>query len=316
MPIKIYVDGQEGTTGLQIQDYLSKRTDLIVLKIDSKKRKDIAARKELLNEADLVFLCLPDTAAKEAVSLIENNHTKVVDASTAHRTNKNWVYGLPELGNGQRERIANASRVANPGCHATGFILLIHPLIQMGILPKDYPVNCTSITGYSGGGRKLISRYESAENPAQTMDSPKPYGLKLHHKHLPEMTVMSGLESPPIFLPVVANYYKGMAVSVPLSAQRLLKKMSAEEIHRHMSDYYAGERFIHIMAYEDDSLLDDSNYLNIEACNDTNNVGIFVFGNEEQILLVARFDNLGKGASGAAVQNMNLMLGLEEDLGL
>ena len=315
MSYKIYVDGQEGTTGLQILDYLSKRTDLQLLKIDSDKRKDISARKELLNDADLAFLCLPDAAAVEAVSLIDNKHTKVIDASTAHRTNRNWVYGLPELGNGQRERIAASTRVANPGCHATGFILLINPLLKMSILPKDYPVSCTSITGYSGGGRKLIAKYQQSE-ASQNMGSPKPYGLKLQHKHLPEMTAVSGLNFPPVFLPVVSNYYKGMAVSIPLAADRLSRKTSVKDIQKIMSDFYADEKYVNVMPYEDDSLLEDGSYLNVEACNDTNNVDIFVFGHEEQILLVARFDNLGKGASGAAVQNMNLMLGLEESLGL
>ncbi len=315
MAFKIYVDGQEGTTGLQIQDYLAQRNDLSLLKIDYEKRKDLAARKELLNEADLVFLCLPDAAAIESVSLIENNHTKVIDASTAHRTNKAWAYGLPELGNGQRERIKNSTRVANPGCHATGFILLINPLIKMGILPKDYPLSCTSITGYSGGGRKLIEKYQQADK-SRDIDSPKPYGLKLQHKHLPEMKALTGLDNPPVFLPVVANYYKGMAVSIPLSMDRLLQKTSAGEIQKQMSDFYAGEKFINVMPHEDDSLLEDGNYFNVEARNGTNNVDIFIFGHEDQTILISRFDNLGKGASGAAVQNMNLMLGLDESLGV
>ena len=315
MSFKIYVDGQEGTTGLQIQDYLAQRNDLKLLKIDPEKRKDIAARKELLNEADLVFLCLPDAAAKESVSLIENNHTKVVDASTAHRINKDWVYGLPELGNGQRERITRSNRVANPGCHSTGFILLVNPLVKMGILPKDYPVSCTSITGYSGGGRKLIEKYQEVKK-SQSIDSPKPYGLKLQHKHLREMTALTGLDNPPVFLPIVANYYKGMAVSVPLVMDKLIEKTKAEDIQKRLSDFYAGEKFVTVMPYEDDSLLEEGNFFNVEACNDTNNVDIFVFGHEEQVLLIARFDNLGKGASGAAVQNMNLMLGLGESTGL
>ena len=315
MSFKIYVDGQEGTTGLQIQEYLTHRSDLELLIIDYERRKDTAARRELLNEADLVFLCLPDAAALEAVSLIENNHTKVIDASTAHRTNKDWVYGLPELGRGQRERIQKAVRVANPGCHATGFILLVHPLIQLGILPKGYPISCTSITGYSGGGKKLIAKYREAE-ASGILDSPRPYGLKLMHKHLPEMTAQTGLAYPPVFLPIVANYYKGMTVTVPLVTDQLIGKENAREIQKRLSYYYAGERFIQVMPYEGDSLLEDNNYFNGEACNNTNNVEIFVFGHEDQALLAARFDNLGKGASGAAIQNMNLMLGLEEGLGL
>jgi len=315
MAYKIFVDGQEGTTGLKIQEYLSQRTDLEVIKIDYDKRKDISERKTLLNEADLVFLCLPDAAAKESVSLIENSHTKVIDASTAHRTAQDWVYGLPELSGEQRERIKNSARVANPGCHATGFILAVYPLIQSGILPKDYPVSCTSITGYSGGGKKLISKYEDESAP-QDINSPKPYGLTLQHKHLPEMKAVTGLDYPPVFMPVVADYYQGMAVSVPLVSRMLSKKMNAFDIHQLLSEYYHGEHFIRIMPYNDDSLLDEGSYYNPEACNDTNNVEIFVFGHEEQILIVSRFDNLGKGASGAAVQNMNLMLGLDETAGL
>ncbi|HHY83257.1 MAG TPA: N-acetyl-gamma-glutamyl-phosphate reductase [Clostridiales bacterium] len=314
MAYKVYVDGQEGTTGLKIQDYLSQRTEIELLKIDPQKRKDISARKEYLNEADLVFLCLPDDAAREAVSLIDSKRTKVIDASTAHRINKDWVYGLPELGGGQRDRIRTALRVANPGCHATGFILLVFPLIQLRILPKDYPVCCTSITGYSGGGKKLISKYETS--PKELVSSPKPYGLSLKHKHLPEMREITGLEYPPVFQPVVANYYKGMAVSVPLVSRLLDKKLDAGNIRELLAEYYSGEHFIKVMPYFADGIPDGDGYFNPEACNDTNNVEIFVFGNDDQILLMARFDNLGKGASGAAIQNMNLMLGLNETAGL
>jgi N-acetyl-gamma-glutamyl-phosphate reductase len=315
MAFKIFVDGQEGTTGLKIHEYLSQRTDLEILKIGSDKRKDIAARKELLNEADLVFLCLPDAAAKEAVSLIENNRTKVIDASTAHRTDKDWVYGLPELGREQREHIRNAARVANPGCHATGFILAVYPLIQKGILPKDYPVSCTSITGYSGGGKKLIARYEETRS-IDDINSPKPYALKLQHKHLPEMKTVAGLDYPPVFLPVAANFYNGMAVSVPLATRMLNNKFSAADIREVLAEFYADEMFVHVMAYNDISLLDENGFFNPEACNGTNNVEVFVFGHEEHIIIMSRFDNLGKGASGAAVQNMNIMLGLDEAAGL
>jgi len=315
MAFKVFVDGQEGTTGLKIRDYLSIRTDLEVLKIDSDRRKDTAARKSLLNEADLVFLCLPDAAAKEAVSLIENRRTRVIDASTAHRTDKNWVYGLPELGNGQRESIRNSVRVANPGCHATGFLLIAYPLVQMGILPKDYPVSCTSITGYSGGGKKLIARYEKARS-LDGINSPKPYGLKLKHKHLPEMQAISGLKFPPVFMPVVANFYKGMAVSVPLAVRLLHKTGNAGDLRNLLAEFYAGEPFVRVMPYPADDLLEESGYFNPEACNDTNRVELFVFGHDEQVILMSRFDNLGKGASGAAVQNMNIMLGLGETTGL
>jgi N-acetyl-gamma-glutamyl-phosphate reductase len=312
---RIFVDGQEGTTGLKIQEYLSGREDLEVLKIDYEKRKDIKARRELLNEADLVFLCLPDAAAREAAALIENNHTKVIDASTAHRTDSGWVYGLPELGEAQRERIRNASRVANPGCHATGFILSVYPLIKAGILPRGYPVSCTSVTGYSGGGRKLIAEYEALENQ-DYFRSPKPYSLTLKHKHLPEMMHMTGLEHPPVFFPIVADYYNGMTVSVPLAARALNKNAGTKEIWELLSQFYADEPFIHIVPYQDYSLLDERGFLHPEALNGSNKVEIFVFGHEDQILLIARYDNLGKGASGAAVQNMNLMLGLPETAGL
>ncbi|MGI6538373.1 MAG: N-acetyl-gamma-glutamyl-phosphate reductase [Caldicoprobacterales bacterium] len=315
MKYKIYVDGQEGTTGLRIHEYLSKRTDLEILKIDYEKRRDIDERRKFLNEADLVFLCLPDAAAKEAASLIKNDRTKVIDASTAHRIHKDWVYGLPEMGREQRERIRDSKRVANPGCHSTGFILLVYPLIKLGILPRDYPLTCTSVTGYSGGGKSLIAKYED-ENAPDSINSPKPYGLNLKHKHLPEMKVIPGLDYEPVFLPIVANFYKGMAVSVPIAVRKLNKKAGAEDVQKMMAEFYKDEKFIRVMPYGDDSLLEDGKFLNPEACNDTNRVEISVFGHEEQILLTARFDNLGKGASGAAVQNMNIMLGFDEDIGL
>ena len=315
MKYKIYVDGQEGTTGLRIHEYLSKRTDLEILKIDYEKRRDIDERRKFLNEADLVFLCLPDAAAKEAASLIKNDRTKVIDASTAHRIHKDWVYGLPEMGREQRERIRDSKRVANPGCHSTGFILLVYPLIKLGILPRDYPLTCTSVTGYSGGGKSLIAKYED-ENAPDSINSPKPYGLNLKHKHLPEMKVIAGLDYEPVFLPIVANFYKGMAVSVPIAVRKLNRKASAEDVQKMMDEFYKDEKFIRVMPYGDDSLLEDGKFLNPEACNDTNRVEISVFGHEEQILLTARFDNLGKGASGAAVQNMNIMLGFDEDIGL
>ncbi|NLA85583.1 MAG: N-acetyl-gamma-glutamyl-phosphate reductase, partial [Clostridiales bacterium] len=204
---------------------------------------------------------------------------------------------------------------ANPGCHSTGFILLVYPLIKLGILPRDYPLTCTSVTGYSGGGKSLIAKYED-ENAPDSINSPKPYGLNLKHKHLPEMKVIPGLDYEPVFLPIVANFYKGMAVSVPIAVRKLNKKAGAEDVQKMMAEFYKDEKFIRVMPYGDDSLLEDGKFLNPEACNDTNRVEISVFGHEEQILLTARFDNLGKGASGAAVQNMNIMLGFDEDIGL
>jgi N-acetyl-gamma-glutamyl-phosphate reductase len=315
MKYKIFVDGQEGTTGLRIHEYLSKREDLEILKIDLNKRKDQDARRELLNEADLVFLCLPDSASKESVSLITNASTKVIDASTAFRTDPEWTYGLPELSNSQREAIKNSFRISNPGCHATGFILSIYPLIHAGIMPKDYPVTGYSITGYSGGGKKLIGKYENPEGNLQALNVPTHYALKLNHKHLPEMQLRSGLMYPPLFTPVVANYYKGLAMSVPVFPRLLNKKITARDVQEFLSSYYATERFVRVMPFESDTYLEDG-YFNIASCNDTNMVDIFVFGNDDQILLLSRFDNLGKGASGAAIQNMNIMLGLDEGIGL
>jgi N-acetyl-gamma-glutamyl-phosphate reductase len=311
MKSKIFVDGQEGTTGLKIQDYLSKRTDLEILYIDKDKRKDVGAKRELLNEADIVFLCLPDAAAKESVALIDNPRTKVIDASTAHRTAEGWAYGFPELNKGHRELIGKSTRVAVPGCHASGFVAAVNPLIQLGILPKDYPISCFSVTGYSGGGKKLIEKYENADK----ILSPMAYALKLNHKHLPEMQKITGLSHPPVFTPIVGSFYKGMAVSVPLLPRLLSKKVSSSDVRELLAEFYSTEKFIRVMPYESDSYLQEG-FLNPEECNDTNRIDLFVFGHEEQILLVSRFDNLGKGASGAAIQNMNIMLGLDEGIGL
>jgi len=312
---RIFVDGQEGTTGLKIHEHLSGREDIEVLKIDQDKRKDIEVRRAFLNNADIVFLCLPDAAAKEAVTLIENDKTRVIDASTAHRTSPDWVYGLPELSSVQRDFVRNAGRVAVPGCHASGFVALVRPLAASGILPADYPISCCSLTGYSGGGKKLISKYED-EKSIKDIKSPKPYALKLTHKHLPEMQRAAGLAYPPVFMPVVGSFYQGMTVTVPLATRALAKKLSAREIRDFLAEYYAGQRFIRVMPYDADSNLDENGFLNPEACNGTNRMEILVFGHEEQILLAARFDNLGKGASGAAIQNMNIMLGLDEGIGL
>jgi N-acetyl-gamma-glutamyl-phosphate reductase len=311
---KVFVDGQEGTTGLRIHDYLAGRPELEVLKIEPDKRKDPEARRIFLNQADIAFLCLPDVAAKEAVALIDTTKTRVIDASTAHRTNEAWTYGLPELNKNHRELIRNSHRVSVPGCHATGFVLAVNPLIQEGILASDAPLTCHSITGYSGGGNALIHKYEQAET-AESLNSPRIYGLKLTHKHLPEMQKIPNLLQPPVFTPIVANYYQGMAVCIPLPLQILKKKLSAEEIRDMFQSYYANEAFIRVMPYDADSNLEEG-FFNAEACNNTNRADIFVFGHERQTLLVVRIDNLGKGASGAAIQNMNLMLGLDEGLGL
>jgi N-acetyl-gamma-glutamyl-phosphate reductase len=313
---KVFVDGQEGTTGLRIHEYLSGRPDIELLKIAPDKKKDLAERRLFLNEADIVFLCLPDGAAREAVSLVDNNRTRIIDASTAHRTDEHWVYGLPELNKQQRGLIRTSNRVAVPGCHATGFILAVNPLVAEGLLKKDAPLSCHSITGYSGGGKSLIKKYEECSSGEKDgMRAPKPYALKLQHKHLPEMRKWTGLSNPPLFTPIVADFYKGMAVSVPLFPQFMNKAVAARQVRDLLSAYYAGEKFIRVMPFEAEENLDHG-YFAVEECNDTNRVDIFVFGNETHILLVSRFDNLGKGASGAAIQNMNLMLGAAEGTGL
>ena len=269
-----------------------------------------------MNEAEIVFLCLPDAAAKESVAMVSNPKTKIIDASTAHRTNPDWVYGIPELSKEQRERIVNSKRVSVPGCHATGFIMPLFPLVAKGIVPKDYPVTCQSLTGYSGGGKKLISAYEDVDAPTkEKLRGPRPYALGLTHKHIPEMQKHAGLENSPVFLPVVGNFYQGMLVSVPLFRKMLRGQIGAKEVHGELQAHYAGQRFVRVMPPYGEGYLNDG-FLDPSECNGTNRIEIFVFGNEEQILLISRFDNLGKGASGAAVQNMNLMLGVREDEGL
>jgi len=311
MTYKVFVDGQEGTTGLQINEYLAKRADVTLLRIASDKRKDLAERKRLINESDVTFLCLPDDAAKESVALVDNPKTCIIDASTAHRVNPDWVFGLPELARDQREKIRSCKRIANPGCHATAFILALKPLVAAGLLPADTQVAANSITGYSGGGKKMIEQYQSP----QRIDAPRPYALSLAHKHLPEMAAYTGLTVAPIFQPIVGPFYKGLAVSAYLHPQQLTRRASPADVQKVLADYYAGERFIRV-APVDLEANTDGGFFDVEACNDSNRVDLFVFGNEERMLLVARLDNLGKGASGAAVQAMNVHLGVEESLGL
>lgn len=310
MKTKVYIDGQSGTTGLQIYDRIGQREDLELLRIPEELRHDPDERKKYLNSADIVFLCLPDEGAREAVSFIENPDVRVIDASTAHRTNPDWTYGYPELSKAQREAIRTSKRVANPGCHATGFISTTAPLVAMGVIPKDYPMSCYSLTGYSGGGKKMIAEYE-AEERSELLDAPGIYGLNLHHKHLPEMQTVTGLAYPPVFMPVVDDYYKGMATTIMLQNRLLPGQPSAEEICAKLADYYRDEHFVSVVPFgENDSKL----YANKLA--GTNRLEIVVCGHEEQTTVTALFDNLGKGASGAAVQNMNIMLGLPEETGL
>jgi N-acetyl-gamma-glutamyl-phosphate reductase len=310
---RVYVDGQEGTTGLQIRQVLARRDDIDMLSIDPARRKDAAERARLLNAADIAFLCLPDAAAREAVAMIENPDTCVIDASTAHRTAPDWVFGLPELAPDQRARIKSSTRIANPGCHATSFILLVRPLVVAGLIPASFPLTATSLTGYSGGGRKMIEQYETSADVRLT--SPRPYALTLSHKHLPEMAVHTGLTTTPVFMPVVGNFYKGLAVTVPLQFSQLPTGASAAAAHDVLERYYSGERFVRVMALNDPETIAAGGF-DVQACNDTNRVDIFVFGGDEQALLIARLDNLGKGASGAAVQSMNVHLGVDEALGL
>lgn len=315
MKYKVFIDGQEGTTGLKINERLVYRTDLEILRIEPERRKDFEARRTLLNEADIVFLCLPDSASKESASLVTNNRTRIIDGSTAFRTDPEWVYGIPELSKNQRALIRDSRRVSVPGCHATGFNVALYPLIQEGIVPKDYPLTCHSITGYSGGGKKLIEQYEAADSNKDKLKSPRFYALNLNHKHLPEMQKVNGLLYRPIFTPVVADFYQGMVVVIPLMKKLLNRKVTAKELHELVASYYSTERFVRVMPFEPQDYLDNG-YLDATGCNNTNRIEIYVFGDSEQILLLSRLDNLGKGASGAAVQNMNIMLGIDEGTGL
>jgi N-acetyl-gamma-glutamyl-phosphate reductase len=313
MKHRVFVDGQEGTTGLRIHEYLAQRSDVEVLRIDADKRKDSAERARLLNAADVAFLCLPDAAAREAAALVTNPGTCLIDASTAHRTQADWVYGLPELAPGQRDMLRKSKRIANPGCHASAFIMLLRPLVDAGLVPAALPLSATSITGYSGGGRKMIEQYEAGGDARLT--SPRPYGLKLAHKHIPEMTAHARLAVKPVFMPIVANFYKGLSVHVPLQLAQLPAGTTGAQLQSALAQRYAGERFVRVLPLSDPATLEDG-YFDVQANNDTNRVDICVFASDEQALLVARLDNLGKGASGAAVQAMNVHLGVDEGLGL
>ena len=310
MNTKVYIDGQSGTTGLKIYDRIAARSDLEMLRIDEDKRHDVEERRKFLNKADIVFLCLPDDSAREAVELIENPEVRVIDASTAHRTADDWDYGFPELSQELRSKISNSKRVANPGCHATGFISIVAPLIKMNIMQEDYPVTCFSLTGFSGGGKQMIGVYED-ENRADSLYAPGIYGLNLQHKHIAEMKKITGLKNSPVFLPIVDDYYKGMATTVMLHNHMLKSKTSFAVVYENLNNYYQKEQFIDVIRYDN---LDKTIYANSMA--GSNKIKLVVCGNDEQTSITALFDNLGKGASGAAVQNMNIMLGLEENIGL
>lgn len=314
MKPRIFVDGQEGTTGLEIAQRLENRTDLEVLSIDPARRKDPDERSKLINAADVVFLCLPDDAARESVSLVANPNTCVIDASTAHRTNPDWVYGFPELAPKQRDALRATKRISVPGCHATGFVAAVAPLVARGLVPPALATSCLSLTGYSGGGKKLIATYEGGFVPGGTAERPRMYALGLRHKHLPEMARHTGLVHPPVFTPILVNLYKGMLVSVPLALDQLTGVASALDLHRSLEEHYRGEPFVRVMPFGGETLEDG--YLDPTACNDTNRLELFVFGTDTQAVIAARLDNLGKGASGAAVQCMNVHLGLDETTGL
>jgi N-acetyl-gamma-glutamyl-phosphate reductase len=313
MKHRVFVDGQEGTTGLRINEYLADRSDIEVLRIAADRRKDADERARLLNAADVAFLCLPDVAAREAAALVTNPNTCVIDASTAHRVAPDWAFGLPELTPGQRDAIRRSKRISNPGCHATAFILTVRPLVDAGVIAADLPLSTTSITGYSGGGKKMIEQYEAGGDPR--LNAPRPYALSLGHKHIPEMMTHTGLRTMPIFMPIVGSFLKGLSVSVPLHLSQLANGTTAEKVHQTLAQRYADERFIRVMPLRDAATLEDG-FFDVQACNDTNRVDIFVFANDKQVLLMCRLDNLGKGASGAAVQSMNVHLGVDEALGL
>jgi N-acetyl-gamma-glutamyl-phosphate reductase len=313
MVYRVFVDGQEGTTGLRIHEYLAQRADVEVLRIDADKRKDAAERARLLNAADVAFLCLPDAASREAAAMVTNPNTCLIDASTAHRTAAGWAFGLPELAADQRSKLRAVKRIANPGCHASAFILALRPLVDAGLVPAGVTVSATSITGYSGGGKKMIEQYEAGGDAR--LQAPRPYALGMAHKHIPEMTTHTGLARAPIFLPIVGPFYKGLAVSVPLALADLAPGTTPEALHAAFEARYAGEPFIRVMPLRDAATLEEG-FFDVQACNDTNRVDLFVFANASQVVVMARLDNLGKGASGAAVQSMNVHLGLDEGLGL
>lgn len=312
---RVFIDGEAGTTGLQIRERLVGRTDLELLSIAEERRKDADARAELLNAADAVILCLPDDAAREAVSLISNPAVKVIDASTAHRTADGWSFGFPELDRDQRAAIQAAMRVSNPGCYSTGAIALIRPLVQAGIMPADYPVSINAISGYSGGGKAMIAEFEDEGGATYTTVPYRIYALGLEHKHVPEIQVRSGLLSRPLFSPSVGRYAQGMLVEVPLHLGLLGAGASLARLHEALTEHYRGEAVVEVASINDCEALKT---LDPEGLNGTNRMKLFVFGSESgrQARLVALLDNLGKGASGAAVQNLNLMLGLPEAAGL
>lgn len=308
---QVFIDGSAGTTGLKLAQRLQSREEIQILRLPEEQRKVLDARVAMIEQADISFLCLPDAASRELCERLPE-HARVLDTSTAHRTEPGWVYGLPELSLARRQEIMSANRVAVPGCHATGFLTLAAPLVSLEIAPADYPFTAHSVTGYSGGGKQMIAQYEADDRP-DSYQSPRQYALGQQHKHLPEMQKIAGLAYPPVFNPIVADFFCGMVVTVPLHVRLLQQRISPAEVAEAMQAYYAGQQFIKVHSYGE---APEDGTLAANALAGTNELEIFVFGTEEQIVLASRFDNLGKGASGAAVQCMNLMLGLPEDSGL
>ena len=314
MAYKVFIDGKEGTTGLKIFERFENRSDIEILSISEELRKDTKERQRLINESDFTFLCLPDAAAIESASLCTNPNTKIIDASTAHRTNPDWAYGFPELDKSFREKIQKSNRVATPGCYASGFIALGYPLVQKGIMGKDYPVTIHAVSGYSGAGKKAIAQYGDP-NRDIGLDTPRQYALTQEHKHLKEMKIITGLDFEPVFNPYICDYFAGMTVTVPLHTRLLSKKVTAKEVWETMAAHYENSRFVKVAGFMGEGTLPE-NFIPANTLEGTNSMQIFVYGNDERIMLCSRFDNLGKGASGAAVQCMNIMMGVDEGPGL
>jgi N-acetyl-gamma-glutamyl-phosphate reductase len=309
---KIFIDGSEGTTGLRIFERFEGRDDIELLPIASELRKDIAERKRLINASDITFLCLPDAAARESVSLVENDRVRIIDTSTAHRTESGWAYGFPELSSAHREAIRTGKRVAVPGCHATGLISVVYPLVAGGILPADYPLSAFSLTGYSGGGKKMIAEYE-ADGRHADIEAPREYALTQQHKHLKEMKAVCGLSREPLFSPIVADYYSGMVVSVPVYTEFLKEAKTPGALTEYYAQFYAGSRFVQVEKGTDDLY---GGMLSGCSLSGWDGLRIYITGNEERVVLSAQFDNLGKGASGAAIECLNIMMGCGETKGL
>ena len=314
MAYKVFIDGKEGTTGLKIFERFEKRNDIEILSISDDLRKDTKERQRLINESDFTFLCLPDAAAIESASLCTNPNTKIIDASTAHRTNPAWAYGFPELDASFREKIQNSNRVATPGCYASGFVALGYPLVKANIVPKDYPITIHAVSGYSGAGKKAIAQYEDP-NRDIGLDTPRQYALTQEHKHLKEMKYITGLDFEPVFNPYICDYFAGMTVTVPLHTRLLSKKVTAKEVWETLAAHYENSRFVKVAGFMGEGTLPEA-FIPANTLEGTNSMQIFVYGNDERIMLCSRFDNLGKGASGAAVQCMNIMMGIDEGLGL